>query len=136
MGSANDVGRAHSKAMPSSQETSTNSVPGLKPLRSSFITNISGLSVSCRMQLTMTSCCASTCAIGPAPGGSSASVRLASSGSRTNRRIRTDANGEATADTLRCVSTVTSLMPSADRALTAPRAVAPKLITAPLRRRP
>ena len=52
------------------------------------------------------------------------------------RRIRTDANGEATAEVGRWVSTVTSLIPSADSARTAPRAVAPKLITAALRRRP
>ena len=51
-------------------------------------------------------------------------------------RIRTDANGEATAEVGRWVSTVTSLIPSADSARTAPRAVAPKLITAALRRRP
>ena len=55
---------------------------------------------------------------------------------RRERRIRTDANGDATAEVGRWVSTVTSLIPSADSARTAPRAVAPKLITAAFRRRP
>ena len=44
--------------------------------------------------------------------------------------------GEATAGTLRWVSTVTSKIPSAVSAVTAPRAVAPKLITAARTRRP
>ena len=90
IGSANEVGRAHSKAIPSSQETSTNSVPGRKRPRSSFITNISGASVSCRMQLTTTSCSARTSTSGAAPAASSASVRLGFAGSRAKWRIRTD----------------------------------------------
>ena len=110
-------------------------MPGRKRPRSSFITKISGSSVSWRMQLTMMSCSARTSASGPAPGAVEASVRPGV-GSRAKWRIRTDANGEATAETGRCVSTVTSLMPSADSALTAPRAVAPKLMTAALSRRP
>ncbi len=73
------------------------------------------------MQLTTMSCSASSSASG-SPG--------------VNWSIRTDANGDATADGGRWVRTVTSLIPSADSARTAPRAVAPKLITAALRRRP
>ena len=50
--------------------------------------------------------------------------------------MRADGMGEATAGTLRWVSTVTSEMPSAVSAVTAPRAVAPKLITAARKRGP
>ena len=63
-------------------------------------------------------------------------MRLGLLGSRAKWRMRTDANGAATADTARWVSTDTSLTPSAASPLTAPRAVAPKLITAALSRRP
>ena len=136
IGSANEVGRAHSKAIPSSQETSTNSVPGRKRPRSSFMTNISGASVSCRMQLTTMSCSASTSTSGAAPGGRGASVRPGLLGSRANWSIRTSAKRASTAATGRWVRTDTSSTPSAESALSAPRAVAPKLMTAALRRRP
>ena len=63
-------------------------------------------------------------------------MRVGSAGSRWKCPIRTDANGAATADTARWVSTDTSLTPNAESPRTAPRAVAPKLITAARRRRP
>ena len=79
------------------------------------MTNISGASVSCRMQLTTMSYSERTSASGPASSPLRASVRLGLAGSRAKCCIRTDAKGDATADTLRWVSTVTSLTPSADR---------------------
>src|SRR5947209_20506042 len=51
-GSANEVGRAHSKPIPSSQETSTNKLPGLKSPSSWRVTNTSGASVFCILQNT------------------------------------------------------------------------------------
>ena len=52
-----------------------NSVPGRKRPRSSFMTNISGASVSCRMQLTTTSCSARTSTSGAGSRRPWASVR-------------------------------------------------------------
>ena len=118
IGSANDVGRAHSKPIPSSQETSTNSVPGRKRPRSSFIDEhqrrvgvlqdavdddvVLGQDLDERREL------------------AAARGRACGSGSRGSRvevhASAPSANGAATADTGRWVSTVTSLTPSADSA--------------------
>jgi hypothetical protein len=136
IGATNDVGRAHSKAIPSSQETSMNSAPGRKRPRSSFITNMSGASVSWRMQLTTMSCSARTSTSGADRRRPCASVRPGWAGSGANWSIRTSAKRASTAATGRWVSTDASATPSADRARMAPRAVAPKLMTAALRGRP
>ena len=56
------------------------------------MTNISGASVSCRMQLTTTSCSASTSTSGATSRRPWASVRPGFSGSGPNWSIRTSAN--------------------------------------------
>ena len=112
-------------------------VPGAKAARSSSVTNISGASVSCSTQLTTMSCSARK----PASGTRPPSVSARSSGSGSSGVVlelhdRVEWIGEATAATSRWVRTSTSWTPCAFSAVTAPRAVAPKPMTAARSRRP
>ena len=81
------------------------------------MTNISGASVSCRMQLTTMSCSARTSTSGAARGGRG---RACAPGARGRGRTAASAprrSGASTADTARWVRTDTSPTPSADSAL-------------------
>ena len=130
------VARAQAKPIPGSIETSTTSVPGRSAASSRSEMSISGWSVSCRTQLTITSCSASSSASGRLPPAVSARARPAVAPSRSKPTRRIAANGAATAAMSRWVRTVTSETPAAPSALTAPRAVAPKEITAARSGRP
>src|ERR1035441_7699863 len=136
IGSGKDVGRAQSKPMPSSHDTSTMRLPGAKRLSSSRVTNINGAPVSCSTQLTTMSCSARKDASGTGRRSSGTWQRLGSPSSCSKRTMRAEWIGEATALTARWVRTSTSFTPCALRAVTAPRPVAPKLMTAARSRRP
>ena len=84
----------------------------------------------------MTSFSARYGASGTRPSSVMTWLRWVSSVSWSNWRIRTEWMGEPTAATPRFVSTATSCTPWAFRAVTAPRAVAPKPITTARSRRP
>ena len=136
IGSANVVVFAQLKPMPSSQETSTIRLPGRNASRSSVRRYVSGAFGSCRVQLTTMSLSARNGASGTRPRSVMTSLRNGALSSWSNCAIRTEWMGEPTAATPRLVSTWTSWMPWALRAVTAPRAVAPKPMTTALRRRP
>ena len=95
--------------------------------------NISGASGSCSTQLTTMSCSARNAASGhSAVVGERAGCAVGSSVSWSKCTMRTEWIGEPTAATPRLVRTSTSCTPCALSAVTAPRAVAPKPMTAAL----
>ncbi len=120
IGSANDVGRAQLKPIPSSHETSTMRLPGLKAASSSLVTNISGAPVCWSTQLTTMSNPARKAASGTGPSSQSAWQRPRSSASGSKCTIWAEWIGEATAVTSRWVRRWTSLTPCALRAVTPP----------------
>ncbi len=135
IGSAKLVGTAHSKAMPSSHETSTMRLPGRKAARSAVFTYSSGRFGSCSVQLTTMSLSARNGASGTRPSSVMTSLRYGPS-SWSNWIICAAWIGAATDAVRRLVRTRTSCTPCARRAVTAPRAVAPNPITTAVSRRP
>ena len=135
MGSSKVVGRAQSKPIPSSHETSTTTVPRRTPGRSSSLMKRAGRSVSCSTQFTTTSCSARNEASGTGPR--SVTAWLIRSSVRSSKcTMRAVWIGAATAATSRWVSTSTSKTPRPFSADTAPRAVAPNPMTAARSLRP
>ena len=122
--------------MPSSHETSTTSVREVRTSRSSSVMNTSGASVSWSTQLTMTSCSPRNPAIGTRPSGVTTWLTRVAESSLSKWTMRAEWMGEATAATSRLVRMSTSRMPMAARAVTAPRAVAPKPMTTAFSRGP
>src|SRR6478735_7630972 len=121
IGAANVVERAQLKPMPSSQETSTMRLPGLKAARSSVRRYVSGLFGSCSVQLTTMSLSARNGASGTLPRSVMTWLRKGASSSWSNCTMFTEWMGAPTAATPRLVSTWTSWMPCAFSAVTAPR---------------
>ncbi len=110
-------------------------VPDASVGRSTFIRNDMGELGSCRTQLTMTSCSASSAGIGTHFWSMKARLSAGeSAGSKCT--IRAEWIGALTAATPRWVKMSTSWIPWALSAVTAPRAVAPNPMTAALSRRP
>ena len=121
IGSSNVVGRAHSKPMPSSQDTSTIRLPRRNARGRPRSRNISGVAVSWSVQLTTMSFSARYPAERhpPAVGDHVAEVRRLGVVVELPDQHRWI--GEPTAATPRLVSTATSWTPCALRAVTAPR---------------
>ena len=137
IGSANDVGRAHSNPIPSSQETSTIRLPRRNRPRSLVGDEDE------RVVGVLQDAVDDDVVPGQVLGHRARARDATSSGGAPARRHRGRSGPGAPAAsarrppaTLRWVSTVTSWTPSASSAAIAPRAVAPKLITAARSRGP
>ena len=122
-GSVNEVARAQLNPIPSSQDTSTRSVPGAKAARSCSVTKISGAPGSCSTRLTTMSLSARKLATGTGPAGVSAHVRW---GRRRHVPVGLSvSSGSVNGGHLPVGQNAYVVNPWAFRAVTAPRAVAP-----------